>query len=70
MYKIGDAIVYSLHGLCQIDDICDKTIANVTRTYYVLHPLAEKSLTISIPVDNDKVIMKLLRREIARKLLK
>jgi CarD family transcriptional regulator len=57
MFKIGDVIVYSVHGLCQIDDICDKTIANVTKTYYVLHPLAEQSLTISIPVDNDKVLM-------------
>nr|WP_295973877.1 CarD family transcriptional regulator [uncultured Bacillus sp.] len=57
MFNIGDVIVYSAHGLCQIDDICEKTVANVTRTYYVLHPLEGSSLTISTPVDNDRIIM-------------
>ncbi|WP_394233530.1 CarD family transcriptional regulator [Niallia oryzisoli] len=57
MFDIGDVIVYSEHGLCQIDEICDKTISGVTRTYYVLHPLAQSTLTISTPVDNDKVVM-------------
>lgn len=57
MFKIGEIIIYSVHGLCQIDDIKEQTIAGVTRTYYVLHPLDETSLKISIPVDSDKVVM-------------
>jgi CarD family transcriptional regulator len=57
MFNIGDVIIYSTHGLSQIDDICEKTISNVTRTYYVLHPLGQANLTISTPVDNEKVIM-------------
>ncbi|WP_306821296.1 CarD family transcriptional regulator [Peribacillus asahii] len=70
MFNIGDMIIYSTHGLSQIDDICEKTFSNVTRTYYVLRPLAESSLTISTPVDNDKVVMlKLLSREEAEELL-
>jgi RNA polymerase-interacting CarD/CdnL/TRCF family regulator len=32
MFDIGDVIVYSEHGLCQVDDICEKTIAGVTRS--------------------------------------
>lgn len=70
MFNIGDVIIYSTHGLSQIDDICEKTFSNITRTYYVLHPLAETNLTISTPVDNDKVVMlKLLNREEATEIL-
>lgn len=70
MFNIGDVIVYSEHGLCQIDDICEKTISNVTRQYYVLHPLAQSNLTISTPIDNDKVVMlKTLEREEAELIL-
>jgi len=70
MFDIGDVIVYSEHGLCQIDEICDKTIAGVSRKYYVLHPLAESTLTISTPVDNDKVVMlKPMNREEAEEIL-
>ncbi|WP_428910893.1 CarD family transcriptional regulator [Niallia sp. Krafla_26] len=57
MFNIGDTIIYSEHGLCEIDDICDQTIAGITRTYYILHPLADTNLKISTPVDNDKVLM-------------
>ncbi|WP_338448146.1 CarD family transcriptional regulator [Niallia oryzisoli] len=70
MFDIGDVIVYSEHGLCQIDEICDKTFAGITRTYYVLHPLAELTLKISTPVDNDKVIMmKPMERDAAEEIL-
>jgi CarD family transcriptional regulator len=65
MFDIGDVIIYSEHGLCQIDDICEKTFAGVTRTYYILHPLAQENLQISTPIDNNKVVM--LRRWSERK---
>ena len=70
MFDIGDVIFYSVHGLCKIDDICDKTISDVTRTYYVMHPLAGHNLTISIPIDNDNVVMlKPLESEEAEEIL-
>ncbi|WP_342429504.1 CarD family transcriptional regulator [Neobacillus sp. FSL H8-0543] len=70
MFNIGDVIIYSTHGLSQIDDICEKTISDVTRTYYVLHPLGQANLTISTPVDNEKIVMlKLLNREEAEEIL-
>ena len=70
MFTIGDVIIYSKHGLSQIDDICEKTFSNVTRTYYVLHPLGQSNLTISTPIDNDEVVMlKLLSREEAEEIL-
>jgi len=57
MFKVGDLIVYSAHGICEIDDICEKTVLGVTRSYYVLHPIEDNKLSISTPVDNDAVVI-------------
>lgn len=57
MFKIGDMIIYSVHGMCEVEDIVERTHRDVTRKYYVLHPLQDPQLTIYSPVDNDKVIM-------------
>ena len=57
MFNVGDLIIYSTHGICQIDEVCEKTVLGVSRHYYVLHPLEDAKLTISTPVDNDKVVM-------------
>ena len=70
MFKVGDSIMYSSHGICRIDDICEKTYYGVTRTYYVLHPLEGNKLTISAPVDNDSVVMlKLIDRDETKEIL-
>ncbi len=70
MFEIGDVIVYSAHGLCRIDDICERTLAGETRTYYVMHPLGDDNLTISCPVDSNKVkMLKTLERDEAEKVL-
>lgn len=71
MFNIGDLVIYSSHGICKIDDISDKTIAGITRKYYIMHPLDNnQQLTISTPVDNEKaVIQKLLNKEEAREIL-
>ncbi len=57
MFNIGDVIIYSGQGICCIDDICEKTYGDVTKDYYILHPIENCKLTINIPVGNDKVIM-------------
>ncbi|MCS0673682.1 CarD family transcriptional regulator [Cytobacillus firmus] len=58
MYNIGDLMIYSAHGICRVDDICEKTISGITRMYYILHPIEDNhQLTISTPIDNDKVVM-------------
>ncbi|MEH7306801.1 CarD family transcriptional regulator [Neobacillus drentensis] len=54
MFNNGDLVIYSAHGICKIDDICEKTIAGMTKTYYELHPLDHNhQLTISVPVLKD-----------------
>lgn len=71
MFNIGDLVIYSGHGICKVDDICDKSIAGVTKKYYVLHPLENnQQLTISTPVDNEKtVIQKLMNKVEAEEIL-
>ncbi|MFC7684427.1 CarD family transcriptional regulator [Ureibacillus sp. GCM10028918] len=68
MFNIGDTIIYSSHGLCQIDGISEKTFSGVTKTYYVLHPLNNEKLEISTPVDN-KTISTLMAKEEAEEIL-
>lgn len=70
MFDIGDLIIYSSHGICRIDNICEKTYLGSTQDYYVLHPIENCNLKISIPVDNNKVIMLgLLNREEAEEII-
>ncbi|WP_409274537.1 CarD family transcriptional regulator [Neobacillus sp. SCS-31] len=71
MFSIGDFMIYSAHGICKVDDICEKTVSGITKTYYVLHPIDSIGhLTISSPVDNDKVAMlELMSKEEANELL-
>ena len=70
MFSIGDLIIYSGQGICCIDDICAKTYCDVTRDYYVLHPIENCKLTISIPVDNDKVkMLRLIDRNEAEEII-
>lgn len=58
MFQVGDLMIYSSHGMCRVEDICDKTINGVTKKYYVLLPIESNyKMTIMTPVDNDKVSM-------------
>ena len=70
MFNVGDTIIYSTHGLCQIDDICEKTYGDTTGTYYVLHPLENARLIINIPIDSKKIVMQnVLNKEEAKEIL-
>ncbi|WP_068676672.1 CarD family transcriptional regulator [Oceanobacillus sp. Castelsardo] len=70
MFKIGEMVIYSVHGVCVIDDICERTFRGETKSYYVMHPKNDSSLIINVPVDNEKVSMlKTLEKEEAKELL-
>lgn len=70
MFNIGDLIIYSGQGICRIDEICEKTYLGSARSYYVLHPIENRDLEISIPVDNDKVMMlRLIDRDEAKNIM-
>jgi CarD family transcriptional regulator len=70
MFHVGDLIIYSAHGVCQIDDICDKSFSGETRTYYVMHPLEDPNLTINIPTDLESItVLSLIDENDAGKIL-
>ncbi|WP_079504331.1 CarD family transcriptional regulator [Mesobacillus jeotgali] len=71
MFNIGDLVIYSAHGICKIDDICEKTVLGVTRPYYVLHPTDNNhQLTLSVPVHSDKVSLhEMVHKEDAQEIL-
>lgn len=71
MFKVGDLIIYSTHGVCMVDDISERSYRDEKRNYYVLHPVDEPNLSISVPVDSDKVVMlDIMGKDEARKVLK
>src|SRR5699024_9374949 len=71
MFDIGDLVVYSTHGVCQIDDIYEQTIIGKTREYYKLHPVEnEQHLTINAPVDGKGIsIMEIMDEQEAKDVL-
>ncbi|MFJ7731803.1 CarD family transcriptional regulator [Lysinibacillus sp. NPDC097231] len=70
MYNVGDVVIYSSHGLCSIEDICEQTFNDITKTYYVLKPQNEPQLFIRIPVDNSqKRLRDIIKKEEALNIL-
>ncbi len=70
MFNIGDLVIYSAQGICRIDDICEKNFQGNNKSYYVLHPVNNSKLEISIPVDNNKITMQeLIKRGEAEEIL-
>lgn len=53
MFRVGDKVVYPMHGAGIIEKIEKKSILETEREYYVLKLPYEK-MSISIPVDNSE----------------
>ncbi|MBQ4037804.1 MAG: hypothetical protein IJC84_06735 [Clostridia bacterium] len=49
MFKIGDVICYSLHGICRLDDVREMAHTGEPQEYYVLTPLAKAGSTLYVP---------------------
>lgn len=65
MYKIGEYVVYK-RDVCKIEDI--KNVRN--QDYYVLIPMSDKSLKITVPVDNKFGLLRnLITKEELEKLI-
>lgn len=71
MHDIGDLIIYSGHGICRVDDICDKELNGSVKKYYVLRPIEDDhQLTINTPADNTKSkIQNLIKKNEAEDIL-
>lgn len=58
MFKINEYVVYGSTGVCQIVDITEENISDELTEYYVLQPVYNDTMTIKIPVNNTKVLMR------------
>lgn len=48
MYNIGDIVMYTIYGICKVEDITEMN----GMKFYLLIPLSEQKTKISLPVDN------------------
>lgn len=51
MFKIGDKVVYPMHGAGIIENIEEKEVLGAVRSFYVLK-LPTKSMKVMLPVEN------------------
>lgn len=58
-FKVDDAVLYSTEGICRITSIEKKSIGDVERNYYILKPVHNDKTTISVPVDNERLVAKM-----------
>ena len=59
MFKIGDVVVYSTSGVCEVCEITTKTFGNAQFEYYVLRPLMHKAATVFVPTKNEALSKKI-----------
>ncbi len=59
MFKIDDYVVYGTTGVCQVIDIRkEKDINDDETEYYILQPVFSSNMTVKVPVDNPKVMIR------------
>ncbi|MCR1949861.1 MULTISPECIES: CarD family transcriptional regulator [unclassified Clostridium] len=58
MFKINDYVVYGSNGVCKVTDIEQVTLRNEELEYYILSPVYNDKMTIKIPVNNKKILMR------------
>ena len=59
MYQIGDRVVYSSHGVCQIVDMEEQLVSRKKIRYYVLQPLNQSGSRFYVPAENPAALAKL-----------
>ncbi len=59
VYKINDAVLYGVNGICTITGVEEKTIDKEIKSYYVLKPVYNKASTLYVPVDSEILISKM-----------
>ena len=51
MFQIGDFVVNTNNGICEIMDMVTMNMSGVNKEYYLLVPISEKTAKVYIPVD-------------------
>lgn len=59
MFEVGEKVLYSLNGVCEIIDITEKSFGNIKIKYYVLKPVYNDKSTVFVPVENETLVSKM-----------
>lgn len=59
MFDVGQVVVYSATGVCEIEKIEEKSFGSFSAKYYILRPLMQKAATIFVPMENSKLTEKI-----------
>lgn len=59
MYKIGDLVLYGIHGVCVIADVEERTVDRKRISYFVLEPREQPGARFLIPTHNEAALAKL-----------
>ena len=51
MFHIGEFVVNTNNGICEINDIVTMNMSGSDKEYYLLVPIAEQTAKVYIPVD-------------------
>ena len=61
MFSVGEKVMYSVNGVCEIIEITEKIFGKKKMKYYVLKPLYNSNSTLFVPVDNKNLTSKMKR---------
>lgn len=64
MYKIGETVIHSNHGVCKITNIEKLSFDGIESEYYVLEPVYanRNSIVLKIPVNNNDYLDKMISK--------
>lgn len=58
MFAVNEKVVYSVVGVCEIEQIGKPPIKGIDKDYYFLQPVYDSKGIIYSPVDSDKVMIR------------
>ena len=59
MYRIGDEVIYGIHGVCAIRDVETRTVDKKKIQYFVLEPINSAADRFYVPAENPAALAKL-----------
>ena len=59
MFNVGEKVMYSVNGVCEITEITEKVFGKTKMQYYVLKPLYNSNSTLFVPIENKNLTSKM-----------
>lgn len=59
MYNVGDIVIYTLYGICTIQEETMRVFNGADAKYFVLVPLSDAKTKITIPAENPIILSRL-----------